>query len=329
MIDGNAIVKRVQAQQADPSWQVVSGKDRTKGGFIGKLLGFKAPILVLLADGFVIYDASAQESWHSKISAFDYGAVLSLKSVPRGKNVVLVVNEEQHRRYKDPPIEIVLEQGKWDDPHDLARRIETAWQSYQRLHGYTATTANSGIFLGGTPPLQSLFVFDARDQAFVEGKTNVYENVSYGPGIAITIVGTILVSFFVFFVDPLILRNISPSSSLTSLAALWANTLSAITLLVGILWFRRTYRLKNQAQRLYGEIVTCRAEVDHTSSAGENETSVRYYKLQVRYRFRTPDGVDIVKKTHTDRDDLEGKSLPGPGTPVAVQYVSHRLFELL
>ncbi len=328
MIDGNAVIRHVQAQQAGLSWQIVTGKDRNSGGFIGKLLRSKPPILVFLDDGLVIYDESLPGNRRSKIQAFDYGAMLSLEIVPRNKHVALIVNEAQHRRYNDPPIEIVLEQGKWDDPHDLARRVETAWQSYRRRPGNPAMVADSAVFLGGAPSLQSLFVFIPKNQAFVEGKTNTYEGVSYTHGIYGLIIGTILLSFFLFLVDPIFFRGTIPSSSLVFLAALWANLLSTIALLVGVFWFRRTYRLKNQAQRLYGEIVTCRAEVDHTA-ADENTGSVRYYRLWVRYHFRTPDGIDIIKRADTDRDDLEGKSLPGPGTPVAIQYVSHRLFELL
>lgn len=69
-----------------------------------------------------------------------------------------------------------------------------------------------------------------------------------------------------------------------------------------------------QGNVLNGEIVECQGDFE-----GKHNTLFHVY---VRYRFTSPQGVELSRKQGYLRDDLIGKPLPTPGTPVKVLYVS-------
>jgi len=318
VIDGNEIIRCFREQKIAPSWQIIYGKNRGLVGLASKLFGSPPPLIVFLEDGLVIFDPSVPKSRQSSIRAFAFEAMFSLKITRHGEDVAVLINEDEHNLYQEPPIEILLAHQTWENAWDSAQRIETAWQNHR---SQVSTFADRSDVPGAG------FVTNTDNEAFVAGTSTQYKGASYAPGLVMGIAGFILLSLLLRFTAPVLFR--SHSSSLQSFAALWVNALGAILLLAGVVMFYRSYRLKNQAITLYGELVTCHPEIDYESGAGENSSNERIYQLRIRYRFRTPDGAEFIRKADVRRDDLEGKSIPPLRIPVAVRYVSHRLFELL
>jgi hypothetical protein len=94
--------------------------------------------------------------------------------------------------------------------------------------------------------------------------------------------------------------------------ALMAFTVWFGTALLPLLRLRR-----NPGKVLLGEILECKGKWD----AGDD------YQVSLRIRFTTPEGKPIeswMQPSH--RDDLHGKPLPAPGTPVQVYYLDEQRF---
>jgi hypothetical protein len=76
-------------------------------------------------------------------------------------------------------------------------------------------------------------------------------------------------------------------------------------------------RLKNHGRVVKGKIETAEIELD--------EYGDRY--IRIEYTFRAPNTQDVIKNTHSKRNETE--PLPEIGTPVAVFYASKKNYKLL
>ena len=90
-----------------------------------------------------------------------------------------------------------------------------------------------------------------------------------------------------------------------------------IILILGLVDYRNR-RYSYRGQLLRGEIIESKGR---RGSKGA-------YNVTVKYRFRTPSGKILEKKSTADRRDLR-ENLPQPGTPVMVLYVSDRMQRLM
>jgi hypothetical protein len=79
-------------------------------------------------------------------------------------------------------------------------------------------------------------------------------------------------------------------------------------------------RLARDGELTEGEIIHCSGEKD---SDGD-------YHLKAEVRFRSPQTGEWLQGTYSPkRNDLKGKSLPGPGTRVHVIYLDDKTYEAL
>lgn len=69
---------------------------------------------------------------------------------------------------------------------------------------------------------------------------------------------------------------------------------------------------------IQGQIVEAKGE----------EITGQYY-VRLRYKFKTPGDKELTGQARMWRDDLRGKELPRPGSPVAVLYARDRMYRLL
>jgi hypothetical protein len=84
-------------------------------------------------------------------------------------------------------------------------------------------------------------------------------------------------------------------------------------------------RYTREGQILQGELRFCVASVgQHPFARGPAD-----FDVTIEYRFTTPDGITIHRTTKEVRNDLNGKQLPMPGTPVYVLYFNDREYYLL
>lgn len=108
---------------------------------------------------------------------------------------------------------------------------------------------------------------------------------------------------------------------------------SMITVCLGPLWvlvirmawnIRRNHRLLQDGRILKGETVIY-------SSRFIKNSEFEHYEVTLRYMFFTPDKQRIEAQTQETRtpDDFVKTLWPKPGTPVAILYVSPKLYYLL
>jgi hypothetical protein len=84
-------------------------------------------------------------------------------------------------------------------------------------------------------------------------------------------------------------------------------------------------RYTREGQILQGELLAWVASVgQHPFARGPAD-----FDVTVEYRFTTPDYITIHRTTKEVRNDLNGKQLPMPGTPVYVLYFNDREYYLL
>lgn len=81
---------------------------------------------------------------------------------------------------------------------------------------------------------------------------------------------------------------------------------------------RRTRRLRQEGKVIGGQIT--QAQIRQMRG---------HYQLGIRYRFQSPEGLELSKVESFVRDDLEGKEPPAVGTPVAIMYVNPKVYRVL
>jgi hypothetical protein len=89
----------------------------------------------------------------------------------------------------------------------------------------------------------------------------------------------------------------------------WNGIVLLIFLSVVAGW-RRVRRLSREGQIVRGELV---------SASGRRGNKGNYF-VTVNYRFRTPGGEELSGKETATRNDLRGRELPAPGTPLSILY---------
>jgi hypothetical protein len=83
---------------------------------------------------------------------------------------------------------------------------------------------------------------------------------------------------------------------------------------------RKRQRLSQEGTLISGEIIRC-------SGRKNNDND---FRLKAEVRFRSPQtGQWVTKNYLLTRNDLKGKSLPQPGTPVHILYINDKMFETL
>src|SRR5579862_8404486 len=152
VIDGNEIIRRFREQKIEPSWQIIYGKNRSLAGLASKLFGSPPPLIIFLEDGLVLFDPSVPKSRQSSVRAFAFEAIFSLKITQRAEDVALLINEDEHDLFHEPPIEILLEHQKWENAWDSAQRIESAWRNHRRQVSAPAnrSTVSGAVFVANT-----------------------------------------------------------------------------------------------------------------------------------------------------------------------------------
>lgn len=114
-------------------------------------------------------------------------------------------------------------------------------------------------------------------------------------------------------------RDIAPANTdFLLIIALGPALITIPILFVTLLHTVRNMRYERRGRPIQGEVI---------ASTGE-DIAGRYY-VTIRYRFRTPGDKQREGKRVRVRDDLRGQPLPKPGDPVAVLYVSDRMYRLL
>ncbi|MBI5960676.1 MAG: HEAT repeat domain-containing protein [Chloroflexi bacterium] len=104
-----------------------------------------------------------------------------------------------------------------------------------------------------------------------------------------------------------------------TIAAAGLTGITVLVLLLGSLQRSRPYLLRGGWRLLKGQLVACQGRLDDDGD----------YKLALRYRFRTPSGRVITGQIRQIRNDLKGRALPRPGTPLAVYYRNVKTHRLL
>jgi hypothetical protein len=141
-----------------------------------------------------------------------------------------------------------------------------------------------------------------------------YERLDTGSKVTVTYVsGDVAVSS---------LSQSNPDHDLRNRLTIAAAGLSAITLLVlvlGILQRTRPHVLRGGWRLIKGQVVACQGRVDDDGD----------FKIVLRYRFRSPSKRVITTQVRQIRNDLRSKSLPRPGSPVAVYYRSDKKYRML
>jgi hypothetical protein len=77
--------------------------------------------------------------------------------------------------------------------------------------------------------------------------------------------------------------------------------------------------LVDRGKLLQGKIIRCWGQLEQPG----------WFDFNLEYEFSTPDG-RVLKRQHSDnRVDLEGQTLPQPGTTLAILYVNDWLYRVL
>lgn len=103
-----------------------------------------------------------------------------------------------------------------------------------------------------------------------------------------------------------------------------AITVIGLLVLLGVLRYilidapKSAKRFARDGKNILGEIVEC------TGQASEDD-----YSIQVRYRFQTPDGKEIIQQVSSVRNDLKNKPIPAPGTSISIIYINDEEFKVL
>jgi Protein of unknown function (DUF3592) len=121
--------------------------------------------------------------------------------------------------------------------------------------------------------------------------------------------------------DPKVSRYLKDMEDDGRFALLLGAVFLGITLIpvyFGVRQWRRNQRLAQEGQFIAGEITEAGG---HRARAG--------FQLSIRYKFRSPEGIELSRKESLTRNDLNTGHLPKTGTTVAVIYVNDKLFRIL
>lgn len=88
-----------------------------------------------------------------------------------------------------------------------------------------------------------------------------------------------------------------------------------------VLKFRQLHLLRRQGEIRDGEVIQCLGKKEGQSKHG--------LVVSVRYKFLSPQGIELAGKQVALRNDLIGKPLPEPGTPVTVLYANDHIHCIL
>jgi hypothetical protein len=91
-----------------------------------------------------------------------------------------------------------------------------------------------------------------------------------------------------------------------------------LLLCIGIQHQIQNRTLERKGQLLIGYIVKA-----------ESKPQKAGYRVEIHYRFQSPDGKALEKREDIARQDIDERSLPSVDTPVAILYVSPKLYRVL
>jgi hypothetical protein len=113
--------------------------------------------------------------------------------------------------------------------------------------------------------------------------------------------------------------DIAPLDLEVILPALFGPAFLTLLILVWAFWVSLRYtRFERQGQVIKGEVTAC-----------GGQTMSGHYHVTLHYKFRTPADRELTGKIMQERDDLKDEELPQKGTPIAVLYVTDKLYRLL
>jgi hypothetical protein len=89
-----------------------------------------------------------------------------------------------------------------------------------------------------------------------------------------------------------------------------------------------SYRKARRKARRLRDAVLLDGSLTETTGITHGKSGSLFH-VHVTYAFQSPLGVEMVGKQHYLRDDLNGKPLPAPGTPVKVLYTDDTCYLML